>query len=46
MPKEIPQIAAVAAPGVEYTPSAIEPAAKELIEEVDIDLAELRSELG
>ena len=46
MLQEVDQIPAVAAPGVEHTRTRVEPAAKNLIEEVDVDVAELRSQFA
>ena len=44
-PKEIHQVPAVSAPGIEDAPAAIEAALCELIEQVDVDLSKRRAEL-
>jgi hypothetical protein len=41
VPQEIRKIAPEPAAGVEHPPAAIESAAQELIEQIDVDLAEL-----
>jgi hypothetical protein len=46
VPQEEHEIASAAAAGVENAPATIEPAAKELVEEIDIHLAELTSDFG
>ena len=46
VPKQIDQIPAVAAPGIEHAATRIEAAAHDLIEEVDVDVAELRAQLA
>lgn len=40
------QIPSAAAAGIEHAPPAIESAAKQLVEQIDVDLSELRSEAG
>jgi hypothetical protein len=44
--QEIRQVAPCATPGIEYTPAAVEAAAKELIEQIDVDLAERHAQFG
>ena len=44
--QEIDQIAAITHPGIEHPRAVIEAALQNLIEEVDVDLAELGSEVG
>ena len=46
MLQEVDQIPAVAAAGVEHARARIEPAAQQLIEDVDVDVAELRAQLA
>ncbi len=41
MLQQVDQIAAIAAPGIEHALPPIEAAAQDLIEEVDVDIAEL-----
>jgi hypothetical protein len=40
------QIPTGAAPGIEHASSPVEPAAQQLIEQIDIDLAELGAQVG
>ena len=44
--QEVDQVPAVAAAGVEHARAGVEPAAKNLIEEIDVDVAELRPQLA
>ena len=44
-PEKVDEIASVAAPRIEYACAAIEPAPQDLIEEIDVDLAERGSHL-
>ena len=46
VPEKIGQVASVAAAGVEHPAAPIEPAAEQLIEQIDIDVAELGAKLA
>jgi hypothetical protein len=43
--QEVDQVSAIATSGIEYAASRIEPAFQDLVEEIDVDLAERRAEL-
>jgi hypothetical protein len=44
--QEVGKVSAGAAAGIEHTPAAIEAAAQELIEEIDVDVAERRAQFS
>jgi hypothetical protein len=44
--QKVDQVAAVSASRIEYPAARVEPSAKDLIEEVDVDVAELGSKLA
>jgi hypothetical protein len=46
VPQEVDQIAAVTASGIEHAAARVESASQDLVEQVDVDVAELQAELG
>ena len=46
MAQEVDQVPALAAPRIEHAAAPIEASLEQLVEQVDVDVAELRAELG